>query len=139
MKGRSTWLPFLLLGLVPAVGGCGPAIAAGAVAGGAAAGLAYSERGVQSYVSQSVEEVAKAAVAALRAMDITVEEREKFDPKDNEIEIKARQGDRDVVVDIEGNRDAGRTHIEVTVSKDFVNYDRDRADRILREILKRLD
>ena len=139
MKVRCRWLPLILLGLVPAVGGCGPAIAAGAAAGGAAAGLAYSERGVQSHVTQSVQKVANASVEALRAMNITVTEREPFNAEDNEIEIKGRDGDRDVVVDIEGNRDAGRTHIEVTVSKDFVNYDRDRADRILREILKKLD
>jgi hypothetical protein len=33
-----------------------------------------------------------------------------------------------VVVDIEGNRDAGRTHIAVTVSKNAVEYDKSRAD-----------
>ena len=139
MKVSCRWMPVLLLGVVPVVGGCGPALAAGAVAGGAAAGLAYSERGVQSYVTQSVREVADASVKALRAMNIAVKEREPFNPEDNEIEIKAREGDRDVVVDIEGNRDAGRTHIEVTVSRDFINYDRDRADKILRQILKELE
>lgn len=139
MKVGCRWIPVLLLGLVPAVNGCGPALAAGAAAGGAAAGLAYSERGSQSYVTQSVKKVADASVATLRAMNIAVSEREAFDPEDNEIEIKAKEGSRDVVVDIEGNRDAGRTHIEVTVSENFVNYDRDRADQILRQILKRLD
>jgi hypothetical protein len=139
MKSGCRWVPVLLLGLVPFVNGCGPAVAAGAVAGGAAAGLAYSDRGAQSYVTQTVQQVAKASVDALRAMNIAVEEREAFDAEDNEIEIKAREGGRDVVVDIEGNRDAGRTHIEVTVSEDFVNYDRDRADQILRQILKRLE
>lgn len=139
MKIHCRWIPVLLLGMVPAAGGCGPAVAAGAAAGGAAAGLAYSQRGAESYVTQNVATVAKAAVEALRAMKITVEEREPFDPEERGIEVKGKDGDRDVVVDIEGNRDAGRTHIEVTVSKDFVNYDRNRADRILREILDRLD
>ena len=138
MKVTGRWIPVLLLGLVIAAGGCGAMVAAGAgAAAGTAAGMAYSDRGAQSYVTSSVQKVAAASVEALRDMKINVEERE-FDPEDNEIEIKAKDGDRDVVVDIEGNRDAGRTRVEVTVSENVVNYDRSRADQILRTILKRL-
>lgn len=138
MKVTGRWIPVLTLGFVMAAGGCGALVAAGAgAAAGTAAGIAYSERGAQSYVTSSVQKVATASVEALRDMKITVEERE-FDPEDNEIEIKAKDGERHVVVDIEGNRDAGRTRIEVTVSENVVNYDRGRADQILRAILKRL-
>lgn len=136
---RGTTIPVLLLGLVTAAGGCGPAVAAGAIAGGAAAGLAYSERGAQSYVKNSVQQTANAAVTAMRAMKITIKEREPYNAEEKEIEIKGKDGSKDVVVDIEGNRDAGRTRIEVTVSDNVVNYHKGRADEILRAILERLD
>lgn len=114
--------------------GCAAA-AGGAIGAGAA--MAYEERGAQSYVHADIRTVAAVADAALRGLSITLEEW-KLEPHENEIELKVQDGDRKIVVDIEGNRDAGRTHIEVTASKNVVDYDTSRADEILRVIIARL-
>lgn len=124
----------LVLMLLPALHGC--AAAAGAAAG-TAAGLAYSERGSQTDVAANTTTIAMAATDALRSMNITITETE-TDRDEDEVTIKGKQGDRDVVVDIDGNRETGSSHIEVTVSKNVVDYDRDRATRILSEIVRRL-
>ena len=81
--------------------------------------------------------VATATEAALQAMNITLEQR-RAEADEDEIEIKGDDGSRKVVVDIEGNRDAGQTHIYVSVSKNAVDYDKSRADEILRAIVARL-
>lgn len=67
-------------------------------------------------------------------MGITLTERK---TEDDGIELKGAEGDWKVVVDIE--RDAGDplSSIEVTVSKDQVNYEKSRAEEILRAILNR--
>lgn len=99
--------------------------------------MAYEDRGAQSHVNADIRTVAAAADAALRGMGITIEEW-KLEEHENEIELKGSDGDRKIVVDIEGDRAAGRTHIEVTASKNVVDYDTSRADEILRAILARL-
>jgi outer membrane lipoprotein SlyB len=99
--------------------------------------MAYEDRGAESHVTAGVATVATAAEAAMRQLGIAVEER-RSEPDENEIEIKAEDGSRKVVVDIEGDRDAGRTHVAVTVSKNAVEYDKSRADEILRQILAQL-
>lgn len=131
--GRIALFLFSAFGLA----GCGAAVVGAAGGAGAAAGMAYSDRGAQSHVTASVATVATAAEAALRDLAITLEQR-RAEPDENEIELKGDDGSRKVVVDIEGDRDAGRTHIEVTVSKNAVDYDKSRADEILRAILTRL-
>jgi outer membrane lipoprotein SlyB len=131
-RGWSTVLMALLV--APLLAGCG--VAAGGAAG-AAAGMAYSDRGAQSYVTQDVATVATAVRAALSGMGIRVED-QRAEADEDEIEIKAEDGSRKVVVDIEGNRDAGQTHIYVSVSKNAVDYDKTRADEILRAIVARL-
>lgn len=130
---RWTWTALVFL-LMPLLAGCG---AAAAGAAGAATGMAYEDRGAESYVTQDVAAVATAARAALQGMGITVEE-QRSEADEDEIEIKGEDGSRKVVVDIEGNRDAGQTHIYVSVSKSAVDYDKSRADEILRAIVTRL-
>lgn len=125
----------LALGLlIPFLQSCG--VAAGAAAG-TAAGLAYSDRGAETDVVASTDKVARATEATFRDMGITLTETE-TDRDDDDIKIKGTQGDRDVVVDIDRNSDAGSTHIEVTVKKNVVDYDRDRAAKILSDIMRRL-
>lgn len=119
--------------LLPFLQSCG--VAAGAAAG-TAAGLAYSDRGAETDVVASPDKVATATNATFREMGITTTETE-TDREDNKIKIKGAQGDRDVVVDIDG-KESGTTHIEVTVKKNVVDYDRDRAAKILSNIMGRL-
>ena len=126
----------LLAFLVPALGACGKTATTVAAAGGAAAAaIAYNDRGATSSVDASVVRIANATERAFDALGITLTER---GPESDGIELKGAQEDWKIVVDIE--RDAGDalSEIEVTVSKDQVNYSEDRAERILRAILQRI-
>lgn len=117
------------------VAACSRTTAAVAGAGAAAAAaIAYSDRGATSNVDVSVARLANATERAFRDMGITLTERK---TEDDGIELKGAEGDWKVVVDIE--RDAGDplSSIEVTVSKDQVNYEKSRAEEILRAILNR--
>ncbi|HUE76295.1 MAG TPA: DUF3568 family protein [Longimicrobiales bacterium] len=135
MRRSGRAVRFLVAAMVlPLVAGCA-AIAAGAI--GAAAAIEYTDRGAESYVDASISEVASATESAFRSMGITIEER-RSEPEEAEIEIKGDDGDWKVVTDIEGDRDAGRTHVEVTVSRNMVDYEKSRAEDILRAILDRL-
>jgi hypothetical protein len=126
-------LVLLLLAFVAAA--CSRTTAAVAGAGAAAAAaIGYSDRGATSNVDVSVARLADATEQAFRELGITLTER---DIEDDGIELKGSEGDWKIVVDIE--RDAGDplTEIEVTVSKDLVNYEKSRAEEILRAILVR--
>lgn len=126
-------LVLMLLPLVAAA--CSRTTAAVAGAGAAAAAaIGYSDRGATTSLDVSVARVADATELAFRDMGITLTEREL---EDDGIEVKGSEGDWKVVVDIE--RDAGDplTEIEVTVSRDLVNYEKSRAEEILRAILRR--
>lgn len=127
----------LIVPLALVLGGCGAAAVGAAGAAGAAGAIAYSERGAESHVDADIGTVASATESAFAALGIAVEER-RAEAHENEIEIKGDQGNDKIVVDIEGDRDAGRTHIEVTVSENLVDYDRSRAEEILAAILDRL-
>lgn len=126
-------LVLMLLPLVAAA--CSRTTAAVAGAGAAAAAaIGYSDRGATTNLDLSVARVADAAELAFRDLGITLTEREL---EDDGIELKGSEGDWKVVVDIE--RDAGDplTEVEVTVSRDLVNYEKSRAEEILRAILRR--
>lgn len=126
-------LVLVLLPLVAAA--CSRTTAAVAGAGAAAAAaIGYSDRGATSNVDVSVARLASATERAFRDLGITLTERE---TEDDGIELKGAEGDWKVVVDIE--RDAGDplTEIEVTVSRDMINYEKSRAEEILRAILAR--
>ena len=126
----------LVLLLLPFVGAaCSRTTAAVAGAGAAAAAaIGYSDRGATSNVDVSVTRLADATEQAFRDLGITLTERA---TEDDGIELKGSEDDWKVVVDIE--RDAGDplTEVEVTVSKDMVNYEKSRAEEILRAILAR--
>ena len=126
-------LVLMLLPLVAAA--CSRTTAAVAGAGAAAAAvIGYSDRGATTSLDLPVARVADAAQLAFRDLGITLTERE----VDSEgIEVKGSEGDWKVVVDIERDADDPLTSVEVTVSRDLVNYEKSRAEDILRAILRR--
>ncbi|HEX2165953.1 MAG TPA: DUF3568 family protein [Longimicrobiales bacterium] len=128
-----TAMAVLMLPLAAAA--CSRTTAAVAGAGAAAAAaIGYTDRGATSAVDASVSHMANAAEAAFRDMGIALTERE----TDQEgIEVKGMEGDWQVVVDIERDADDALTDVEVTVSRDLVNYEKSRAEDILRAILRR--
>lgn len=125
-----------VLMLLPLVGvACSRTTAAVAGAGAAAAAaIGYSDRGATTSLDMSTARVADAAELAFRDMGITLTERE---VDDEGIELKGSEGDWKVVVDIERDSDDPLTSVEVTVSRDLVNYEKSRAEEILRAILRR--
>lgn len=115
---------------------CGTKEAAVVGAGAAAAAkIVYDDRGANTNINASVAAVADAAEQTFRALNITLTERK---TEADGTEVQGRDAEWKYVVDIE--RDAGDTltEVEVTVSKDQVNYNKDRAELVLRGILTRL-
>lgn len=134
MKRLTTTI--LAAALLPGLLACGKTAATAVGAGAAAAAaIAYNDRGATSQVTQSVSRTADATESAFRALGITLTERKQ---EADGIELKGADGEWKFVVDIE--RDAGDTlsEVEVSVSKDQVNYSKDRAEQVLRAILQRL-
>lgn len=131
---RFSLIPAIAL-LVPLASSCGAreTAAVGAV-GAAAAAIAYNDRGATTKVEASVTRTANATETAFRDLGIALTERKN---EGDGIELKGAQGEWKFVVDIE--RDAGDTltSIEVTVSKDQVNYSKDRAEEVVRAIMRR--
>jgi hypothetical protein len=126
----------LILMLLPFVAAaCSRTTAAVAGAGAAAAAaIGYSDRGATSNVDVSVTRLADATEQAFRDLGIELTERA---TEDDGIELKGSEDDWKVVVDIERDADDPLTEVEVTVSKDMVNYEKSRAEEILRAILAR--
>lgn len=128
-----TMMALLMLPLAAAA--CSRTTAAVAGAGAAAAAaIGYTDRGAASAVDASVTHMADAAEAAFRDLGIALTERE---VDEQGIEVKGMEGDWQVVVDIERDADDALTDVEVTVSRDLVNYEKSRAEDILRAILRR--
>lgn len=133
IRGARQALLVLMLPLAAAA--CSRTTAAVAGAGAAAAAaIGYTDRGATTAVDANVTHMANAAEAAFRDMGITLTERE---VDDEGIEVKGTEGDWQVIVDIERDADDALTDVEVTVSRDLVNYEKSRAEDILRAILRR--
>lgn len=126
----------LVLTLVPWLTvACSRTTAAVASAGAAtAAAIAYNDRGATTSVNTSVVRLADATERAFRDLGIVLTERQN---QDDGIELKGSEGDWKVVVDIEREADDTLTDMEVTVSTDQINYDKSRAEEIVRAILNR--
>lgn len=122
--------------LLPGLVACGKTEAALAGAGAAAAAaIGYTERGATTTIDHPVTHVADATELAFRDLGIVLTERE---PESDGIELKGSEDDWKIVVDVERDPEDALTDVEVTVSKDQVNYSQDRAERVLRRILQRV-
>ena len=121
--------------LLPLAVSCGARETAVVGAGAAAAAaIVYDDRGANTKITPDVNTTVTATEAAFRDLGITLTERK---TEEDGIELKGAQDDWKIVVDIERDPGDALTEVEVTVSKDQVNYDKDRAERILRAILDR--
>lgn len=132
---KSMTKALLVAGMLPVAFACGKTASTAVGAGAAAvAAVAYNDRGATTKVDASVMRTADATESAFRALGIQLTERKS---ETDGIELKGARDDYKYVVDIE--RDSGDTlsEIEVTVSKDQVNYSKDRAEQVLRAILQR--
>lgn len=122
--------------MLSVLGSCGKKETAALGAGAAAiAAIVYDDRGANSKVDASVTRTADATARAFRALGIRQTERK---TESDGIELKGEQDEWKIVVDIERDPGDALTSIEVSVSKDQINYSKDRAEQILRAILQRV-
>ena len=133
---RNTVRMLAAAALLPVLAGCGKtattAVGAGAAA---AAAIAYNDRGATSNLDASVARTADATERAFRTLGITLTERKN---ESDGIEVQGARQEWKYVVDIERDPGDTLTEIEVTVSKDQVNYSKDRAEELLRAIMREL-
>ena len=132
MNGKG--LQAAALALVPfclVLGGCA-AVAAGA---GAAAAIAYSERGVSSKVEGSPAQVFQRSQAVFRDLGIT-ETGHEMGETGTEHELKGRRGDLEITVDMHRENDT-LTSVDVYAQKSAVEFDRDYARQVLEAIIAR--
>jgi len=111
------------------VAGCVAAAAAGA------AGAVYATtRGAEALVSGSVDQVAARAETVMKEMNI-VPSSEKTETAGDKHELKGKQGDLDVTIQMERS-DSSTTKIEVTARKNLAEWDKDYAKEVLQRIVK---
>lgn len=136
MQRRSYATVLLGVAVALSLAACGStattAVGAGAAA---AAAIGYENRGATSSIDAPVADLADAAEAAFDELGITQTERKL---EEDGIEVQGEDGEWKYVVDIERDTDDTLTHIEVTVSRNQVDYSEDRAEALLREMLERV-
>jgi len=121
----------LLLGVGSlAFGGCA---AAAVGAGGAAAGIAYTDRGAQSDVKGDVRQVNHQALAALQKMGIQVTGTEMKD-SGKEHDVSAKSGTTDVSLKLVQTT-ADTTHVEVVAQEGVLKWNKDYAKKVLAQII----
>jgi hypothetical protein len=111
------------------------AVAAGA---GAAAGIYYSDRGAESTVNASFEQVVAAAQRALPELGVRIRRTERDDENgQREARIDGDRNDDQGVVEVKVRQDRTRpVEIEVVAKKSEVTWDKDFAGKVLERIIK---
>ena len=130
MRTRQTFIRLVAgLSLVAVAAGCTAAVAAGA---GAGAAIAYNERGAESKVAGTVDQVFARAQGVFRDMGIT--ETAQDNDGDRERELKGRRGDLEITVDIQRESE-GMASVNVYAQRSTVDWDREYAREILQRIV----
>jgi len=106
-----------------------------AVAGGAAGGIYFTSRGVESLVDGSVDQVAARSQAVMRDMEI-VFDASSVEKGGDKREFKGENGDRDVTIRLE-RKSPTTTKVEVTARKNMAEWDKDYAREVLSGIVKK--
>lgn len=130
MRARQTLIRLVAgLSLVAVAAGCTAAVAAGA---GAGAAIAYNERGAESKVAGTVNQVFARAQGVFRDMNIT--ETAQDNGSDQERELKGRRGDLEITVDIQRESE-GMVSVNVYAQRSMVDWDREYARDVVRRIV----
>jgi hypothetical protein len=121
--------------LAVAVALAGPVAGCVAAAAAGAAGAVYATtRGAEALVSGSVDQVAARAQTVMTEMNI-VPSGEKTETAGDKHELKGKQGDLDVTIQMERS-DSATTKVEVTARKNLAEWDKDYAKEVLTRIVK---
>ena len=115
-------------------GGLSGCVAAAAGAGAAAA-IAYNERGVSAKVAGAPAQVFQRSQAVFRELGITETGRD-MDDSGLEHELKGRQGDLEITVDVKRDSDT-LSSVEVFAQESTIEWDRDYARQVLEKIIEK--
>jgi hypothetical protein len=122
--------------LAVAVALAGPVAGCVAAAAAGAAGAVYATtRGAEALVNGSVDDVTTRARAVMKDMGIAPEGEETHTAGDKH-ELKGKQGDLDVTIDMERS-DSATTKVEVYARKNLAEWDKDYARSVLERIVKK--
>jgi hypothetical protein len=122
----------LAVGLAGAAGGAAGCVAAAAA--GAAGAVYATTRGVESLVAAPIDQVVANAESVMKDMGI-VQEGSSSDDGGAKRELKGKQGDLDVTVQME-RQDSATTKVEVYARKNLAEWDKDYAKTVLERIVK---
>lgn len=112
--------------------GCAAAVVG---AGGAVAGIAYNDRGVESDVKGSVKTVEHHTAESFKQMGIKMTENEVKDAGTQRT-YEGRKGDTDVTVKMK-HTTADMTHVEVYAKSGTLKWDKDYAKEVMQAIVKK--
>jgi hypothetical protein len=122
--------------LAVAVALAGPVAGCVAAAAAGAAGAIYAtSRGAEALVNGSVDDVTTRARAVMVDMGIAPEGEETHTAGDKH-ELKGKQGDLDVTIQMERS-DSATTKVEVYARKNLAEWDKDYARSVLERIVKK--
>jgi hypothetical protein len=120
----------VLAGIVIISSGC-----LAAAAGGVGAGVYYSDRGVQSLVTVSIDSTYNATRQAFTQLGITEKKTStEQEGATAERELQGSTNDRDVTVTL--HTEGSSTRVEVVARKSEVVWDKDLAKKVLEKIVK---
>lgn len=106
-----------------------------AAAAGAAGGIYFTTRGAESIVQGPIDEVTARAASVMEEMQI-VKDGESTERGGDKRELKGKQGDLDVTIQLERESSA-TTRVEVTARRDLARWDKEYAEQILRRIVEK--
>jgi hypothetical protein len=122
----------LLLGLALPLAGC--AAAAVGAAAGAAGGVYLTNRGAESVVEGSLDQVAERSQAVMKDLAI-IPEASSSSKAGEKREFKGKKGDLDVTIILE-SRSPTTTHVETYARKNLAEWDKNFAQDVVTRIVK---
>lgn len=105
-----------------------------AAAAGAAGGIYVTSRGAESVVQGSVDQVAARAQTVMNQLQI-VKSGESTEDGGDRRELKGKKGDLDVTIQLR-RESPTTTKVEVTARENLAEWDKEYAERILRQIVE---
>lgn len=105
-----------------------------AAAAGAAGGIYVTSRGAESVVQGSVDQVAARAQTVMNQLQI-VKSGESTEDGGDRRELKGKKGDLDVTIQLQ-RESPTTTKVEVTARENLAEWDKEYAERILRQIVE---
>lgn len=124
-----------LLGLTLLAGAAGCSSHVAAVGAGAGAAYYLTNRGAEGLAQGSFDQVTANALAVMQRMNIERTDPDVNEQDGDERELKGTYQDMDVVIELE-RRDENTTLVQVTAKKSEVNYEKDFAQEIVRQIVE---